>query len=203
MEGGKFLLCLAPQGSRELLNAIFSIHLGLDLASGAQCRLLLTKVALQRGSYVFSATTGCGTTFLHVCVTSFINLKAQPCPNSGTDVPRFAFAEAASSRSVPAPPLTPVPPHLPCLPQLLLHPEKEGFPPLPPVQAPVSGSTTSQTRCLRNRQRPAALPPHRGFCGEGLRVLTSESFPRGSPRSTSASQTGTSGRQRRQELGKG
>lgn len=61
-------------------------------------------MAIQRGSYVFSAITGCGTTFFHVRVMSFINLKGQPCPNSGTNVPRFAFAEAVSSRSVPAPP---------------------------------------------------------------------------------------------------
>lgn len=162
-------------------------------------------MAIQRGSYVFSAITGCGTTFFHVRVMSFINLKGQPCPNSGTNVPRFAFAEAVSSRSVPASPslwchrISRVSHSFSCTQKkkVFLH-----SPPTP-VQAPVSGSTTSQTRCLRNRQRPAALPPHRGFCQEGLQVLTSESFPRGSPRSTSASRTGTSGRQRRQELGKG
>lgn len=75
MEGGKFLLCLVLQGSCELLNAIFSIHLGLDLASCAQHRLLLTKVAVQRDLYVFSAITGCGTTSFHMCVMSFINIK--------------------------------------------------------------------------------------------------------------------------------
>lgn len=165
--------------------------------------LLLTKVAIQRGSYVFSAITDCGTTFFHLRVMSFINLKGQPCPNSGTNMPRFAFAEAVSRRSVPASPslrchrISRVSHSFSCT------QKKRGFLRSPPMQAPVSGSTTSQMRCLRNRQCPAALPPHRGFCQEGLHVLTSESFPRGSPRSTSASQTGTLGRQRRQELGKG
>lgn len=83
-----------------------------------------------------------------------------------------------------------------------IYPKERSFPALPnassscrqhhkPVALPVEV------------QHPAVLLPHSGFFKEALQVLTSESSPQGSPQSTFASQTSTSGQQRQQELGKG
>lgn len=153
---------------------------------------------------MFSSTTGCGTTLFHMCVICFINIniniKGQSCANSGTNMQTCVSRESCEQELQAPDPSAAAHPTSPTA--TLIHPKERGFPALPNASSSCRQHQKSVALPVEV-QHPAVLLSNAGFFKEALQDLTSEFSPRGSPQSTSASQTGTSGQQRQQELGKG